>query len=126
MSQVREDVNVRHIYPSRYRAYIWKGLAILVVGLGLWMYIAWGLAEIEAKAKIEELKGRSPAHFQILNSYYECIGPRRSPGHMACLGSVAKAAELYGYKSSVISKVFIEAGLLPAPDAINPVSPAHH
>jgi hypothetical protein len=124
VTEPHADVNVRHVKPSRIKDYLCGAGLILLVGAGLWMYIAYCLNEIDEKTKLEELKSLSQAHMQILNSYHRCMGVR-SPGHMACLGSVAKAAELYGYKPAEINRVFADAGLLGSPDAINRASPAH-
>lgn len=123
--ETRQDENVRHIKSRPIKEYLWGAGLILVVVAGLWIYIAHGLNEMNEKMRLEELKSLSQAHTQILSSYHRCMGVR-SPGHMACLGSVAKAAELYGYKPEEINRVFTDAGLLGSPDAINSASPAHH
>lgn len=125
MTQAHEDVETQYIKSRPIKEYLWGAGMILVVAAGLWIYITSSLHEIDEKMKLEELKSLSQAHMQILSSYHRCMGVR-SPGHMACLGSVAKAAELYGYKPEEINRVFTDAGLLGSPDAINSASPAHH
>lgn len=125
MIEPHADMNVRHGTASRIKDYLWGAGLILLVGIGLWTYVMYCLNEMHGKMKLEELKNRSPAHLQILNSYNRCMGPR-SPGHMACIGSVAKAAELYGYKPKQINRVLEDAGLLADPGSINSASRAHH
>lgn len=111
--ETRQEVNVRHIKSRPIKEYLWGAGLILLVAAGLWIYVMYCINEMNEKMKLEELKSLSKAHTQILNSYHRCMGVR-SPGHVACIGSVAKAAELYGFKPEEIKKVFVDANLLPS------------
>lgn len=113
--ETRPAVNVRHSRTINFWNCIALALFVLVVGFGLWMYITSGLEDIKQKEQLDELKARSPAHARILSGYYRCMSPRQSPGHMACLGAVAKSAELNGTEPSVVSAVLVDAGLLAPP-----------